>query len=515
MQYPNAFAAVAAAYLIWSWGLLIRARTRICYLLAAIQGVPLALVLLLTESRAAWLAAGLGWLGGLAAARRTERVHWLLYSGWTLVAAGAAYRFVYGAGLRNGGHAAAGAAPEAVVAEGALLLACVLAGAGGYYLIRSLAPRSSGRWRVWAAWGGWIAGIGAMALLLPAVIQGRLGGYFDTLGARSMFYKDAIILIREAPLLGRGGDTWRMLFTQIQTYPYIGSEVHSGYLDIALDLGLVGLVLFGLVIGGLLRNVFLFDRMGLVPIGVLLLHAAVDFDMAYGCYWLLLFGWIALYSKPAEAGGGTAAGRWRRRAAVRGAAAASAAVIAVTAALCSWRFDAAVAHREAAVYASGAGQAAALRAALGANPYWTRIRIELAELAPPQEQAALLAAGLRYEPQSVPLLRALGRVYAERGDVPQATAHLRLALRYDRYDRDNQTDAVVHMARLAQHMRAIGKASEARQAAQTALSFFEAFEAQGIDAEAAGRDFEVTPESLEAANAAGLLLRQLGAGPGY
>ncbi|CAH1210797.1 hypothetical protein PAECIP111893_03284 [Paenibacillus plantiphilus] len=616
VQYPNAFAAIAAAYLVWCWLLLIRARTLLSFVLIGLQVTPIALVLLLTESRAAWLSAGIGWLAGLLVIGRAERMQWLLYSGCTLAAAGAAYRFVYGAGLRNGRLDALEAPPQAVFSEGALLLAIVLAGGIGCIMIRSFAARSSGRWREFVAWGGWAAAIAAMAMLLPAVIQGRLSGYFETLGARSMFYEDAFILIREAPLLGRGGDTWRSLFTQIQTYPYIGNEVHSGYLDVTLDLGIAGLIVFILVVGALLRRVALHDRTGLVPIGVLLLHAAVDFDMSYGCYWLLLFGWIVLHSKPAyevknepmganelDKGNGldTSTGAnaeaeviavtvvnaeaeviavtrvnaetevtgvnaeaeaiavtrvnaetevtavtgvnaetevirvndmnaetvvntvlgvntptaVNAASAVRGAAALLAAVILVTAAIYSWRFDEGVAQREAAVDAVGAEQLAALRAALDANPYWTRIRIELAELAPPPERAALLAAGLRYEPQSVPLMRALGRVYAERRDVPQATAHLRLALRYDRYDRENQTDAVVIMAQLAQRMRASGKEREAREAAKTALSFFEAFEAQGIDAEAAGRDFEVTPESLEAANAAYMLLRQLGPGTSY
>lgn len=574
VQYPNAFAAIAGAYLVWCWLLLVRVRTFLSSMLIAAQATPLALVLLLTESRAAWLAAGVGWLAGLLVIGRQERIPWLLYSGWTLAAAGAAYRFVYGAGLRNGRLEALEMAPQAVFSEGVLLLSIVLAGVIGCIGIRALAARISGRWSELVAWGGWAAAIAAMALLLPAAIQGRLGGYFETLGARSMFYKDAFILIREAPLLGRGGDTWRSLFTQIQTYPYIGNEVHSGYLDMLLDLGIVGLIIFLFVIGALLRQAALHDRTGLVPIGVLLLHAAIDFDMSYGCYWLLLFSWVVLYSRPVDkAGGGqtgdhgasamnavngldgvnaamgtegvryvkgiegvermkcvrgemaeknVAGAEGARRmypatvpAAVKGAAALLAAAILVTAALYSWRLDAGVARREAAVGAAGAEQLAALRAALDANPYWTRIRIELAELAPPPERAALLAAGLRYEPQSVPLLRALGRVHAERRDVPQATAHLRLALRYDRYDRDNQTDAVVIMTQLAQRMRASGNEREAREAASTALSFFEAFEAQGIDAEAAGRDFEVTPESQEAANAAYLLLRQLGPGPQY
>jgi tetratricopeptide (TPR) repeat protein len=249
---------------------------------------------------------------------------------------------------------------------------------------------------------------------------------------------------------------------------------------------------------------------------VLLLHAAVDFDMSFGYYWLLLFSWIIYYSAGPLPGGEEEEVQPLRRSGGNGAytarmAAASTAIIVFTAAAaCGWRFDRAVQHRAKAVALTGEAQAASLRSALSANPYWSRIRIELAQLTPPQESAALLAAGLRYEPQSVPLLRALGRSYAELGDARQAASYLRLALRYDHYDRDNQTTAIVTMNELAQNLRAAERPADARYAAETALAFFAGFQSQGEAARRGGRDFDVTPESKAAAAESHRLINELG-----
>ena len=205
-------------------------------------------------------------------------------------------------------------------------------------------------------------------------------------------------------------------------------------------------------------------------------------------------------------GGGRVRGRSASRA-WRAAGAGAAALCFAAAALLGWRFDAAVRHREAAAAASGTARTAALRAALDANPYWTRIRIELANHAPPSERAVLLASGLRYEPQSVPLLRALGRAYAERSDVRGAADYWRRALDNDRFDWGSQSEAVVTMAQLAQNLRAASRLAEAHLAADTAALFFERYETLTKPYMANDRKFAVTAAARKAAAAAAFCWR--------
>ncbi|MBP3962356.1 O-antigen ligase family protein [Paenibacillus lignilyticus] len=517
MQYPNFLGAVAGAYLLFYLLLLIRGKAAVSSFIGAAAGVvPAVLVLLLTESRGAWLVTALAWVGGLLLLRGKERITWLIYSGWALISGGAAYRAVVHAGLRSGD---AGVGSSKFVQEGAtsqetlLLILIGVAAPAGFIVLRWMQARGREQLLSRIAWGCWLAGLFGMVMLLPSVIQGRLSGGFQTAGARGLFYKDAWLLMKEAPFFGRGGDTWRMLFTQVQTAPYVGNEVHSGYIEFALDLGLIGLLIAAAVLFVLLRGVWRSNPIGLLPISVLLLHAAVDFDMSFGYYWLLLLSWVVYYS-------GEPMGEVKRKRAIRvapplrqlrTALLVAAAASLTAAAVFSVRFDRAAQYREAAVSAarSAAAQTAALRAALGLNPYWTRIRLELAALASPPERAVLLAAGLRYEPQSVPLLWALGEAAAEQSDVHGAAAYWRLALHYDRYDRDKQTDAVVTMAQLADGMRAASRLADARLAAQTAIAFFEAYEAQKNNPGVNGRKFAVTAESQAAADQSRLLLKQL------
>ncbi|MWC31344.1 O-antigen ligase family protein, partial [Paenibacillus sp. MMS18-CY102] len=187
---------------------------------------------------------------------------------------------------------AAGAA-SASFASAALLAACGLASAAGLLALRSrllrAAPCSA---RTLAASAALLAGgTATLAALMPAALFARIGGHYETAASRASMYADALALWREAPLLGYGGDAWRLLAGE-----RLGiREVHSGYLDLLLNAGIVGLALlltiFSLLIAAIVRSGE--RRIMLAPIVVLLLHAAIDFDMSYGCWWLLFLAMAA------------------------------------------------------------------------------------------------------------------------------------------------------------------------------------------------------------------------------
>lgn len=517
VQYPNFLGAITGAYLLWSWLLLVRSRSQLSFFFVSLQLLPIMLAFLLTESRGAWLVTALGWLLGLLLVSRLERIKWLLYSGWTMLSAGAAYRFVVHIGARGG----AGTAESGEQINEALLLigALVITVAGFAWIRLWLAKGAESHRIVYFAWGGWIAVLTIMSLLLPSVIHGRLSGHFQTVGARKLFYIDAFKLIKQAPFLGHGGDTWRMMFTQIQSQPYVGSEVHSGYLELMLDLGVIGLLLVIGVSAVLIYRVWCYDRLGLLPIMVLLVHAAIDFDMSFGYYWLLLISWFVLY-------GGTKVnsnqmvgadetvqakdaarltvikerlnGLGQRYQIVRAVLMVTAVLFLITAAIYSWRFENSLQYRQTAAASSGIARISGLRAALDWNPYWTRVRIELSKLEPLQERVNLLAIGLRYEPQSVPLLWALGITEAKRNNTMQAAAYMRTALHYDRFDRVKQTGAVVTMTQLAQQLLTADELPAASQAAEQAIQFFDAYASLGQGVRVNGRRFAITNEAKTA-----------------
>ncbi|WP_160327764.1 O-antigen ligase family protein [Paenibacillus sp. 32O-W] len=122
--------------------------------------------------------------------------------------------------------------------------------------------------------------------------EGRSG----TAVARLVYYMDGWTLLKEAPLFGQGGGTWRALYASVQREPYVSGEVHNGYLNVALDLGAVGLAVFLAMLGAFLLRIGRRDAAMLAVPVVLLTHAVIDFDMTYGYYWILLFCWLALHS---------------------------------------------------------------------------------------------------------------------------------------------------------------------------------------------------------------------------
>ncbi|CAM3968255.1 O-antigen ligase family protein [Cohnella lubricantis] len=492
LQYPNAFGAVVAAFALMQWQLIASER-RTESLASSLLLVPTLGALFLTESRGALLALAIGFVIAAALRKPEQR----------------------GSGFAAAGIAAALAAAAASKAFEAMkqgrpgdgmwaLIAATLVGGGLLFVIRN-SGLYSGR-RRWGARcakavkvaastpGGLfllVMGMFAAYLLLAGggTAGARVVGHFETAAARQMYYADALRMFRDHPWLGTGGESWRMLVGLYQSEPYIGNEVHSGYLEMLIDTGLLGIVL----LLGMLAWYACKLRRGAPgvwgPAAVLLSHAAIDFDWSYGFAWLLLFYWLALHlsareQEPAPGAGVYAAaqpGPRRPRTAwpPRLAAPLCAALLlgfAAAALPAAWRSAAAASEQDAALAAAAPGaRAAHLRAALEADPSWTTVRLQLAALLPMQERASLLAAGLRYEPQSAPLELELGATYAELGQPALARDHLREGLRLGRYDREAQNAAIARMATLADRLAYAGRGDEARTAAAAAVEFFESY----------------------------------------
>lgn len=297
MEYPNAFGAVMAVFLLERLFAVAayyerpqkrgdgcveverrEAGSTAAALLRLLPLFPYAAALLLSESRGAWLTAACA-CAAVLLWKRQLIAPFLAAGAAPVVAAALFYRQLTRAGL----------AVEPL--PGLLLLAGLWAGAllAGLWLCRrqrSAAGSARAAMLALAAIGWTAAGT---AVLLH--VRERITGPSSTVSARGLFYRDAWRLAVEAPWLGRGGETWRSSYLAAQSRPYVGSQVHSGYLDILLNLGFVGLaaiLLMLLAAGWLLAKKS--PRL-LPPFLVIVLHSTVDFDWSYGLIWLLLF-WL-------------------------------------------------------------------------------------------------------------------------------------------------------------------------------------------------------------------------------
>lgn len=111
---------------------------------------------------------------------------------------------------------------------------------------------------------------------------------------RLIFYKDAVKMIMNQPLLGYGGGGWDGAYKLFRSYGYYSSELHNNILQVAVETGLVGIgsYLVGLVMIFInaVRNRSIKVWTISIAALALFLHGAIDFDFSLPAY--SLFFWI-------------------------------------------------------------------------------------------------------------------------------------------------------------------------------------------------------------------------------
>jgi len=325
-QYPNTLAAFlgAALYLGWSFWLqepvaAARPSWSAAGFLYAGLNFLLLLVFLGTKSRGGILFLGMTlplYLGLLPWSRRLPWAGWLAVAGgWTWLIAD-----------RLTEAAAAGATGSA----GLWLLLGLLGVLAGEAAGQVLTSRQRDFWRreqrlstlllggLLAAGGMAVVGV---VLLQPGLLEAvRSYDFMRNVVERTYFMRDALAMIAQRPLLGWGGGGWSEAYRSFQQYLYDSREVHSFYLQVAVETGLLGL---SLVIG--IGAAFFWgwfkswrrpaaERLteAAVLAAVLLLagHAAIDFDLSLGAVvmtlWALLAvsraAWLLAVPEPAAGG---------------------------------------------------------------------------------------------------------------------------------------------------------------------------------------------------------------------
>lgn len=133
--------------------------------------------------------------------------------------------------------------------------------------------------------------------------------------ARLAFYKDGFKVIKEYPILGAGGGGWLTLYQMYQSYLYWTTQAHNYFLQMWIEVGIVGL---GLFIASLLLLVYKLFRtykdiqtennkilLSIIFTAVfgILIHAFMDFDLSLVSLTNILWAFIgvlASYILPIE-----------------------------------------------------------------------------------------------------------------------------------------------------------------------------------------------------------------------
>ncbi|MCL1805744.1 MAG: O-antigen ligase family protein [Clostridiales bacterium] len=215
-----------------------------------------------------------------------------------------------------------------------------------------------------AAAAGTAAGGGARKiklnrfLLTESMVRGiETAIHPQTMYERFGFYLDGSRMFLDYPLTGIGGDCWRYLYTSYQRYPYVANDLHSYAMQLIVEYGVGGLLVF---LGFLAALAALFircvkgrreaDVLLLMVAGGLFAHSMIDVDFTFYGHYLVFAIAFALIRFPASRKaqeGGVAAGATASRKAQEGGATAGATalrwgrdalVVAVLVIACLWPF---------------------------------------------------------------------------------------------------------------------------------------------------------------------------------
>ncbi|MDT9723036.1 O-antigen ligase family protein [Paenibacillus sp. ClWae2A] len=522
LQYPNAYGAIVGMYGLERLTAAARVIARPVpagrLIAAVLPLMPAQAALLLSESRGAWLATGCAAVAAFALQQRGARLPLLLAMAAPLACAAWLYRQLAAAQLAPapvpGLLALAGAWAAALL--GTLLL-CRLWHSGA-----AKAPRA-------AAWTAIVLAGATAALMAVASTADRLAAGVGTGVSRLQMWRDALRLWTEAAWLGHGGDTWRNMFRAIQSSPYVGGEVHNGLLDLALDTGMIGILLVAGWFLLTLRSIFYFAPQLMPSVITFGLHGAMDFDWSFTIFWML-FIWLGSWASAlktealgVQRSGGTVEynpSRSKSRSKSRSLflrylptqsrsstvpmssfchilQRVTARLIRVstvmiilfwlggTVWLTSRYAVAEVQYRQALSEPDGTpAQKLHLMAALQSNSNRPDILISLARSLPGREAESLLLNSLSHSPIHPQIYIELGRLAAQFGEGQQAGEYFEQAIVLNRYDGIGQSVALYWMEQAARREWKAGYRDQARQTAAAGVQMYERYQLLAEEVEA-------------------------------
>ncbi|WP_161487941.1 O-antigen ligase family protein [Paenibacillus glacialis] len=485
IQYPNTFGALMAAFLLerlFALGPLMQQRpsTR-RVLLGILPLAPYTAALLLSESRGGWLAAGVAVAAGLVLERRRLAPPLVLAAAPCLGTA-----LLY----RQLAHVQLAPVPwPSLLWLAGLWAGGMLAGLGLWRLYQSRHPTFSSKTHVSLHSDSQASFTNIhthlrirrlIAMLLVACIwtasfatiwftvKERITANYGTVSARWIIYRDAWRLIQQAPWWGQGGYTWRMSYPTIQSQPYVGSEVHSGYLDILLNTGIVGFMILVFLLIGIGWILYKQYCVLVPPYLVLVLHAAVDFDWSFGLVWILIF-WLAAwgFSRRDRIEQSTVTNVASLSAQHRSKKVISTIVcvlwLCTTMSLAGFALRgemSSLLQRQALQTKDSEYSQKLLHSSLRWNPMNTDAALQLVRISSPEEGIRVLIQSLSYAPQHPGLVWKLANAYGELGESKPFTRWLSLSNVLDPYNTEKQSRSLEQLLTLSRDQMALGNTDE-------------------------------------------------------
>ena len=124
--------------------------------------------------------------------------------------------------------------------------------------------------------------------------------------ARIAFFRDALSIIKDSPLIGLGGGAWQAAYMKYRSYEYWTTQAHSYPIQVWMEIGTIGfLLVLGFTVlysAGIIQSYRNTDtekeKLQLAAIAAfilcVLLHSLVDFDLSLGAVSIMLWASFAL-----------------------------------------------------------------------------------------------------------------------------------------------------------------------------------------------------------------------------
>lgn len=316
-QYANTYAAFLMAFLFAAVFFLIKSRKWYGQVIHAFMLVPIIVSILLTLSRGGLVMLPVVFVLLLLFLKPAKQILWVVYCALAGGASLVISKTVTDLGLQlnttyDGGEAAKGWAYLIVTSAIVALLAWVI-----QKFIAPRLERSLESWSNRTLASLWIPLVSVLVVgliaflligtsarnILPDNVSTRLENINfqqHSVLERITFYKDAIKVVKDYPVLGAGGGAWSVLYEKYQNNPYTSRQAHNFFLQYLVEVGILGFIVFMAFlififykyIRGYIRATeegkeshFLYLILALS----ILLHSILDFNMSYVFIGILVY----------------------------------------------------------------------------------------------------------------------------------------------------------------------------------------------------------------------------------
>ncbi len=129
----------------------------------------------------------------------------------------------------------------------------------------------------------------------------------QTVQERFVFYYDALKIVKDYPLIGAGGGAWPSLYFMYQSYMYWSKQAHSYFMQIWVETGTIGIIIFAAVLISFLytaiinikgyskeKENYLLQTGIFTAASSLIIHSFIDFDLSISAISIVLWSLYAL-----------------------------------------------------------------------------------------------------------------------------------------------------------------------------------------------------------------------------